>query len=130
MKKYFPTALAFVAVGLIFSFAFDAFAQVKRPVPGGYKTISKTSADARAAAEFAVEAESEKNNTTLRLEAIEKAEVQTVAGTNYRLCLQIIIEDEEADEEIRGFYQVVVFRNLKKEFTLKSWTESDCGEKE
>lgn len=130
MKKYFPTALAFAAVSLIFCFADATFAQVKRPVLGGYKTISKTSADARAAAEFAVEAQSEKDNTTFRLETIEKAETQTVAGTNYRLCLQIIIEDEEAEEEVRAFYQVVVFRNLKKEFSLKSWTESDCGEKE
>lgn len=130
MKKYFQTALVFAAVGLIFSLAAATSAQVKRPVVGGYKRISKTSPEARAAAEFALEAENKKTNTTYRLEAIEKAETQTVAGTNYRLCLQIIIEDEEAEEEVRATYQVVVFRNLKKEFSLKSWTESECGEKE
>lgn len=129
MKKCFQSFLAF---GLIFGFAFSAalFGQNKPPVVGGYKEVSKTSAEVRAAAEFAVETQGGKDNMTYRLETIEKAEAQVVAGTNYRLCLQIITEDEEAEDEIRGFYQVVVFRNLKKEFSLKSWTESNCGEKQ
>jgi hypothetical protein len=126
MKKYFQTALA---LGVIFSFAAIAFAQVK-PRVGGYKEISKTSAEVRAAAEYALEAQGEKDDAFYRLKAVEKAESQTVAGTNYRLCLQVIIEDEETGEEIQEFYRAIVFRNLKKEFTLKSWTESDCGKKD
>jgi hypothetical protein len=128
MKKYYLFTMALTAFSVFFSLAVSGAAQVK-PRVGGYKVISKTSTEARAAAEFAVEAQNENDNTSYRLESIEKAESQTVAGTNYRFCLQVILEDEDTEEEIREFYQVVVFRSLKKEFSLKSWSESDCGEK-
>lgn len=125
MKKYFQLTLA---LGVMFICAAATPAQIKT---GGYKAISKTAAEVRAAAEFAVEARSEKDDTTYRLAAIEKAETQVVAGTNYRLCLFISTVDEAAgvEMEIRAFYQVVVFRNLKKEFSLKSWAEADCNVK-
>jgi hypothetical protein len=128
MKKYFQTAIIFVALGVIFGFASTTGAQIKT---GGYKTASKTSAEVRAAANFAVKARSAKDRTTYRLAAIEKAETQVVAGTNYRLCLFVSTVDKEAGVEIEtsAFYQVVVFRNLKREFSLKSWAEADCNVK-
>lgn len=131
MKKRFQMVFALAALGVLLGGAAETLAQppVKPRVLGGYKVISKTSGEVRAAAEFALEAQGEKDNTSYRLEAVEKAESQTVAGTNYRLCLRVIVEDEEAGEEVKAIFQAVVFKNFKKEFTLKSWEESDCDEK-
>lgn len=114
---------------LIFSFlalmlaTSAAFAQKT----GGYKTISKTDAGARAAAEFGVDAQAERKNLTIELIAVEKAESQVVAGTNYRLCLKVTTSGAEDEADVTITVKVIVNRNLKGEYSLTSWAEEDCA---
>jgi hypothetical protein len=87
---------------------------------GGYRSIDKGDAGAKAAADFAVEKQAEKSGTEITLSAVEKAESQVVAGTNFRLCLEVTVgEDTETVE-------AVAYRNLKNEMSLTSWTKKEC----
>ncbi|MBK9437062.1 MAG: hypothetical protein IPN51_03580, partial [Chloracidobacterium sp.] len=49
-------------------------------------------AGAVAAADFAIEAQSEKTEKEYTLEDIVKAERQVVQGSNYRLCLKVSVD--------------------------------------
>jgi cystatin-C len=97
-----------------------ALAAVQRPQLGGYKAASVSDEGVVAAAEFAVSKESE-TTEGLALDEILKAESQVVAGTNYRLCLKVTLGDESQE------VQAVVFRNLKGEHSLTSWTPKECA---
>lgn len=94
-------------------------------VVGGYKPAKTDDARVVAAAEFAVEKRVETNTEEegLTLESIDKAETQVVAGTNFRLCLTVRLEDETQQ------VQAVVNQNPQQEYSLKSWTVADCAEK-
>ena len=120
MKKHILCAsliLAFVT-GLVIT----ATAQIRT---GGYKSVATDNPRVVAAAEFAVSKRAEKHTEQegLTLDSIDKAETQVVAGTNFRLCLTVKLEDETQQ------VQVVVFQNLKQVYSLTSWTVKDCGEK-
>lgn len=123
MKKFISYSFVLAAFLLISGAVFDAAAQKK---VGGYKTISADDADARTAAEFAVQKQGEKQNAEIKLVSIQKAESQLVAGMNYRLCMEISTGEE--GEETTQWIKAVVYRNLKKEFSLTSWKEEDCSE--
>lgn len=119
MKTNVRFAVAVAVLGLVFGCA-AAQAQIKT---GGYKEISKTDAGAVAAADFAITAQSKKTGYTFELLELIKAERQVVAGTNYRLCMQVAADGDEP------FYvQAVVYFDLKKNYKLTSWADSDCGE--
>ncbi|MGC2236795.1 MAG: cystatin domain-containing protein [Pyrinomonadaceae bacterium] len=126
MKNNLQKIFSLAAFCFIFGCAASCFAQIKT---GGYKSISVNDAGVRAAADFAVQAKSDEQETDFSLESIETAETQVVAGTNYRLCMQIYVPGEEAETDgVTGFIKAVVFRNLKKEFSLKSWDEvEECS---
>jgi hypothetical protein len=94
---------------------------------GAYKSISKTDAGVQAAAEFAVDAQAERKDLTIELASIEKAEKQVVAGTNFRLCLKVTTSGPDDDSEITSTVKVIVYRNLKGEYSLTSWMEEDCA---
>jgi len=94
---------------------------------GGYREIDKADEGAGAAAEFAVKAESEKKEMTYKLVSIEHAEAQTVAGINYRLCLNVGYHKQDDDVDTTEFVRVVVYRNLQNQYSLTSWTEENCG---
>ena len=94
---------------------------------GGYREIDKADEGAAAAAEFAIKDQSEKKELTYKLVSVEKAETQTVAGINYRLCLKVSYQKQGEDEETTEFVQVVVFRSLQKAYSLTSWTEEQCS---
>ena len=111
-------AILFVAVSGV---ALSAVAQSA----GGYREIAKDDEGVVAAAEFALKDQSEKKELTHKLISVEKAETQVVAGINYRLCLKVGYQKDDADAT--EFVRVVVFRNLQKEFSLTSWTEESCG---
>jgi hypothetical protein len=118
--------IVLAAFGVIFSFANVASAQIKT---GGYKKVAVSDAGVVAAANFAVTAQGEKQEATIEVASIEKAERQIVAGTNYKLCLEVNIADGNSDEPITQFINAVIFQSLKKEYSLKSWEETDsCGE--
>lgn len=91
---------------------------------GGYKTVAVDDEQVVAATDFAVGNRVENNTEQegLELVSIDKAETQTVAGINYRLCLTVGLDGEEQQVE------AVVFKSLKGEYSLKSWTVKDCGE--
>ena len=111
-------------IGLTAMFAVTANAQKV----GGYKDIAADDAGARAAAEFAVGTEAAKTSRAIELVSVHKAERQVVAGSNYRLCLKITSQGEDGEADVTHFVQVVVYQNLKREYSLSSWTKSDCDE--
>lgn len=100
---------------------FGALTASAQNVGGGYKSVDKTEAGVVAAAEFAVGEQAERSETTVTLVEVKTAERQVVAGTNYRLCLQI-----ETDDEVKQV-KAVVFLSLKQVFSLTSWTEENCS---
>lgn len=95
---------------------------------GGYREIDKADEGAAAAAEFAVKAQSEKQEMTYKLMSIEHAESQTVAGINYRLCLKVGYHKQDDDVDTTELIRVVVYRNLQNQYSLTSWTEEKCSD--
>jgi len=95
---------------------------------GGYRETDKADEGAATAAEFAVKAESEKKEMTYKLVSIEHAEVQTVAGINYRLCLKVGYHKADDEAETTESVRVVVYRNLQNQYSLTSWTEENCSD--
>lgn len=122
MKRNIKFALVLVVMAVVFGCAAAAQAQAP-PRTGGYKEISKTDAGAVAAADFAITAQSAKTGNTYELHELSKAERQVVAGSNYKLCMQVSADGDEA-----FFVQAVVYVDLKRNSKLTSWTDSDCGE--
>jgi hypothetical protein len=120
MKRNIKFVLILAVMSVIFGGAAAAQAQIKT---GGYKEISKTDAGAVAAADFAVAAQSDKTGHAFELLDLVKAERQVVAGSNYKLCMQVSADGDEA------FYVLaVVYVDLKKNSKLTSWADSDCGD--
>ncbi|MBK7391859.1 MAG: hypothetical protein IPI64_00995 [Chloracidobacterium sp.] len=122
MKNYFFGVVVFI--GMMAMFALTANAQKV----GGYKEIAKDDAGAQAAAAFAVSSQAEKTSRSIELVLVHKAERQIVAGSNYRLCLKVTSQGEDGEADVTHFVQVVVYQNLKREYSLTSWTKSDCDE--
>jgi hypothetical protein len=94
---------------------------------GGYKEIAKTDSGAQAAAEYAVSAQAEKSGKEIEFISVFKAERQTVAGTNYRLCIKVSEQGDEDEADAIIYVQTVVYVDLKGNKKLTSWTTSDCG---
>ncbi len=113
--------LTALLVAMAASLVLTAGAQIK---VGGYRTAENDNERVVAAAEFAVSNRAEKTpeQEGLVLESVDKAETQLVAGTNFRLCLTVSLDDELQQ------VQVVVYQNLKQVYSLSSWTVADCGE--
>lgn len=115
----------FIVLGLCLAFCCAGLAEAQIRT-GGYKEIAKDNPDVEAAANYAIETEGQKQQASYTLVSIEQAESQVVAGVNYRLCLKVSTEADGDPKEV----QTVVFRNLKKEYSLSSWEEKECVEKE
>ncbi|MFL6374138.1 MAG: cystatin domain-containing protein [Pyrinomonadaceae bacterium] len=113
-----------IALGLVALFACAAAAQKV----GGYKAIEASDAGVQEAAEFAVSAEAEKTNREVHLISIAKAEVQIVAGRNYRLCMKVRSQGGEDEADAIIFVQAVVYVDLKNNKKLSTWGASDCGD--
>lgn len=111
-----------------FAVLFVCASAVSAQKVGGYRTVSVADKDIAAAAEFAVSDHSEKNEVSLEIVLIQKAERQVVAGTNYRLCIQVKVVEEGNDDT--QFVQAVVYRDLKKKYKLTSWKPDACGDQE
>lgn len=126
MKNSSRVMTFLVALSVAFSFAIVGFAQ-NRPIMGGYKTAPTDDAEVIEAAEHAVSERAEKESASLKLVSVERAERQVVAGTNYRLCLKVAIDDEEDSGETQDV-KVMVHRSLQKQYSLKSWEVADCSE--
>jgi hypothetical protein len=119
MKRCLQVLIALVALNIAFSCTDAVLAQRV----GGYKEAATDDAEVVAAANFAVGEEGRKAETSITLASIEHAEIQVVAGINYRLCLKVATGDDEPSD-----VKVVVYRNLQKAYSLTSWVEESCGE--
>ena len=88
---------------------------------GGYRSVPTDNAGVVAAAEFAVSKRAETaDQEGLKLDSIEKAEIQSASGSNYRLCLVVSLND---DTQV---VKTVVHRNLQQDHTLRSWEVVDA----
>jgi|SRR5918912_1678695 hypothetical protein len=125
MNKSLRIAFILVALGVAFG-SVIAQQQRKPPILGGYKEISTDDPAVQAAAEFAVNKQGENQSVTIKLVSVEKAESQVVAGRNFRLCLKVEVNDDSAESETEEV-KVVVYQNLKQEYSLTSWDVEDCG---
>ena len=119
MKKSLGIVIALV----LFNVAFSCFNTALAQRTGGYKEASVDDAEVVAAANFAVDEEGRKEETAITLVSIERAELQVVAGINYRLCLKVATGDDEPKD-----VKVVVYRSLQKAYSLTSWAEESCSE--
>lgn len=113
-----------IAVGLVTLLAAAAVAQKV----GGYKEIDAADSGVQEAANFAVSAEAEKTNREVHLISITKAEIQVVAGRNYRLCMKVRSQGAEDEADALMFVQAVVYADLKGNKKLSSRGPSDCGD--
>lgn len=92
----------------------------ENPIVGRYAETSNTDPEAVAAARFAIKTERQKLHARIALLSIKHAEVQVVAGHNYRLCMRVKIKGKTRD------VTVVVYKNLKQEYSLISWVTDGC----
>ena len=120
MKNFLLAALLLAAAGAAFESS-RAGAAGQGPVVGGYRAVRVDDPEVAAAARFAVAARAKSEDVTIDLNSVVAAERQTVAGANYRLCLEV-----EADGVTQNV-KAVVFKSLQKQYQLKSWEEADCG---
>ena len=109
---------------LIVAFVLSFWLTTNAQKVGGYKTVEVDDERVIAAADFAVSKRVETNTEQegLKLNSIDKAEMQVVAGINYRLCLSVGLEDESQQ------VKVVVYQNFKKDYSLTNWTVEACAE--
>jgi len=89
-------------------------------LPGGYREISTDDMRAGMAAAFAASQQMDKN-PALAMQKVIKAEVQVVAGTNFRMCLALTRNGATETAE------TVVFEDLKGVTSVTSWTWGACG---
>ncbi|HJQ30806.1 MAG TPA: cystatin domain-containing protein [Pyrinomonadaceae bacterium] len=123
MKNFLLAALLLAALGAVF----NSTAAGARQKVGGYKEAATDDPEVTSAADFAVAAEGRKENMTIKLVSVEAAERQTVAGTNFRLCLKVETEDTDNNVDATETVKVLVFKSLQKAYTLKSWEKEDCA---
>jgi Aspartic acid proteinase inhibitor len=103
-----------ILVALALGMLLTAAASAQRVV-GGYKSISADDKDAVAAAKFAA------GEKEVELVSVVTAERQVVAGTNFKLCLEV--NDDSGTKN----FMAVVYHNLQNEYKLTSWDEQKCG---
>jgi len=86
-----------------------------------------TDAEVVTSANFAVRAQAKKQRAKIKLVAVSRAEKQTVAETNYRLCLQVETLDNGKKTAVPQTVQTIVFRSLKQKYQLTSWAVAACA---
>lgn len=137
MKKSFTLVSSLVIVSFVLGCAAAALAQEGRPQirTGAYRKIDKDNEkdakvmeEAVAAAEFAITKQGEKEETEIKLVSVESAEVQTVAGAKYRLCLKVEVAGKGDEADVSQDVKVEVYKNLQRQYTLSSWKEAECGD--
>jgi hypothetical protein len=126
MKNKLRILFTVSAFCLIFGCGDFANGQIKT---GGYKSISASDQGVKDAADFALEIKAEELDEELSLEGIVKAEVQTFAGTNYRLCMKLYVPAKEDETDgVTLSIRTVIFKSPQNEYSIKSWEEiEDCG---
>ena len=128
MKRRLATRAPALLVGALLGLAPAAFASgvaavrvsygaaQETPVAGGYREASPADRQVLAAARFAVREEGRRRGARLALVAVERAETQVVAGTNYRLRLGVRRPNGRAQS-----VDAVVYENLRRRLSLTIW---------
>jgi hypothetical protein len=117
---FIPAALV-----VIFGCAATCLAQ-KGVITGGYGSISTNDAQVKAAAKYAVKTQGKKQGGVIKLVAVKQAEVQVVAGQNYRLCMEVTIKSKGTKTAVTKNVVAVIYKNLKQKLSLTSWEEAVC----
>src|SRR5438128_814917 len=119
MNKNWRAIFNLMAFCIALGCAGTAFGQIKT---GSYKSVPISDAGVKAAADYAVETKAAELEQELNLEGVITAEKQIVAGTNYRLCLQISAPaKEEGEDGVTVWIKTVVYQNLKGEYKITRW---------
>lgn len=100
-----------------------AESKVSAQITGGYSNTSVKGKDARAAASFAIKAQSEVEGKKYVLIKILKAEVQVVAGLNHRVCV-LVREGKNRSKSVTA----VVYKDLQNVRSLTVWEGGGCKE--
>jgi Aspartic acid proteinase inhibitor len=114
MKKSLRILIAVAALGTVLGYAPGAFSQ-RMPMAGGYSKTSTGSQEVVDAARFAIR--EHEPGGFIFIDSIKSAEVQVVAGLNYRLVIRVWDSGKLRD------VKAVVYKNLKRKYSLTSWEE-------
>ena len=127
MKNNLRKLFVLTVFCMAFGGAGSIFGQVKA---AGYKLISVGDSGVKNAAAFAVKQKIAETDWNLTLDGILNAETQIVAGTDYRLCLQITAQSPNDEDSVAtGWVKTTIHKNPKGEFSIVSWQLEDCAEK-
>ena len=119
MRKNIFTLL-FIALFCLLT-GYTAKAQ-QPPTSGGYVEVDVDNKEIAYSVKVALDIKSKETKENYKLDTIYKAEMQVVAGKNYRVCLSVYVPVEgEANEYFN--VQFVLYRNLKGEYKLTKWEE-------
>ena len=121
MKKHIIFC-SFVALFLFGIFAAESRVSAQE-MTGGYGDASVLDKDVRKAANVAIASRSRSTGKTLTLVKIVKAEVQVVAGLNYRVCMSVR-EGRKRAKTVTA----VVYKDLKNRRSLSRWKTGGCSE--
>lgn len=122
MKKL----IIFGSLALVFVFgavASESRIAAQDVIAGGYVDASVRDKDVRKAANFAVTQRSKNVKRKFTLVSIRKAELQVVAGLNYRVCMRV--------RDNRGRVSTVttvVYKGLKNRLSLSRWRSGGCSD--
>lgn len=127
MKSTFRFVFLTVAMIVAFGAVTVCNAQDDEDEAGGYVPARVNDANVVAAANFAARERARKTGTTVRLLEINSAKQQVVAGMNYEMCLEVGVKSGQSQESVY-FVTAVVYQDLKKSFSLTSWSKSNCDD--
>ena len=94
-------------------------------IAGGFGKADVKDPQVIAAAKYALETKNtamkRSGNRAYTLLEIEKAQIQVVAGLNYRVCIKVKLGS------IVRSADTLVYQNLQQQYRLSSWTWSKCS---
>lgn len=108
----------FFAALVVGAFVFSASAQIA----GGYADADVKDKDVRRAARIAAGSQTKRVGHKISFLSITKAEVQVVAGLNYRICMRV------RDGKRVRTVTAVVYKDLKNWYSLTDWKAGGCSE--
>lgn len=89
------------------------------PLAGGFSEASVSDQEVKAAADFAVSAQAAVEKKKIELLSITAAEAQVVAGMNYKLTLEVLVEGKKQTVEAIVWWQAW---RQPDPYQLSSWT--------
>lgn len=116
MRSMFRNTGLFAVVGLMLILVFSVLG-----FDGLWMVGSTTSQDAKDAAKYAAASRSASEGMEFKVHNIINFQKQESNGYNYKLCLEVSAEGNEAFK-----VETVVHRDTQNKLKLKSWEDADC----